>query len=66
MDSLTKRTMQIPFTDMEWQQLNYAVLQSGYKKQNYIRNVIVADLKKNGWLPQNQEEKTAQIAAKEV
>lgn len=57
METLKKRTLQIPFTDAEWQRLNAFIFRMGFKKQNYIRNVILADLQKNGWLPQGQEEK---------
>lgn len=66
MKTFTGRTIQVPFSEDEWQRFGDAMFHYGFKKQNYVRNLIIADLQEKGWLPQNQEEKTAQTAAKEV
>ena len=61
---IRKRTLQIPFTDYEWERLDDYLFHSGYKKQAYVRRLIVTDLEKTGWLQQSQEENKAQGASK--
>lgn len=56
METLKKRSLQIPFTDSEWECFDTAMFNNGFKKQGYIRNLIIADLRKKGWLEQPQKE----------
>ena len=55
MENMKKRTLQIPFTDEEWKSLDAAMFSGGFKKQGYVRNLIIADLRSKGWLEQPKE-----------
>lgn len=51
-----KKTVGLPLTEIEENVLNAMLKQTGIKKQFYIRNLVIADLSKTGWLPQKSEE----------
>jgi len=60
------RTLTVPFSDEEWKRFGEAMFYYGFKKQAYVRNLVIADLQKKGWIPQNQAEKTAETVPQEV
>ncbi len=61
-----KRNMTVPFSDDEWESFDKAMFHYGFKKQAYVRNLVITDLQKKGWIPQNQVEKTAETVPQEV
>lgn len=52
-----KKTVALLLTDNEEKALDKMAKNTGIKRKYYIRNLVINDLKKNGWLPQESEEK---------
>jgi hypothetical protein len=64
-ESFGKKTVGLPLTKREELAFDAMIKRTGKVKQVYVRNLVIADLEKEGWLPQNQEEKTGEAAATE-
>lgn len=63
-NTFSRATVGLKITSQENEALKTMLARTGLKKEGYVRNLVLADLKKNGWLPQSQEENYAQGASK--